>query len=123
MGITAVHSSAGLIISVTLKKSCEKHALRQVILKVFSFLRPRKSFQCLPLVLSVPSLAMMSFRQGLLVTSRNLYTSTSIMAPTVVLENMNPCIKKMEYAVRGPLVIRANAIEKVSNGLVPTPFY
>ena len=25
----------------------------------------------------------------------------------------NPCIKKMEYAVRGPLVIRANQIEKV----------
>merc|ERR1719295_699033 len=25
---------------------------------------------------------------------------------------MNPCIKKMEYAVRGPLVIRATAIEK-----------
>lgn len=31
----------------------------------------------------------------------------------LVLDNMNPCIKKMEYAVRGPLVIRATAIEKV----------
>jgi hypothetical protein len=30
---------------------------------------------------------------------------------------MNPCIKKMEYAVRGPLVIRATAIEKV---LIPS---
>ena len=26
---------------------------------------------------------------------------------------MNPCIKKMQYAVRGPLVIRATEIEKV----------
>ena len=56
---------------------------------------------------------MMSFRQGLVVTSRNLYTSTNTMAPTVALDNMNPCIKKMQYAVRGPLVIRATAIEKV----------
>lgn len=29
------------------------------------------------------------------------------------MENINPCIAyKMEYAVRGPLVIRAAAIEK-----------
>ena len=53
------------------------------------------------------------FRRGLQVTTRNLFTSTSSMTPTVLLDNMNPCIKKMEYAVRGPLVIRANAIEKV----------
>ena len=33
-------------------------------------------------------------------------------APTITLENMNPCVKKMEYAVRGPLVIRATEIEK-----------
>ena len=26
---------------------------------------------------------------------------------------MNPCIKKMQYAVRGPLVIRATELEKV----------
>ena len=32
--------------------------------------------------------------------------------PSITLDNMNPAIKKMEYAVRGPLVIRANAIEK-----------
>ena len=31
---------------------------------------------------------------------------------TIKIENMNPCVKKMEYAVRGPLVIRANEIEK-----------
>ena len=37
------------------------------------------------------------------------------MAPNndtqVTVENMNPCVKKMEYAVRGPLVIRAGALE------------
>ena len=37
----------------------------------------------------------------------------SSSAATVTMDNMNPCIKKMEYAVRGPLVIRATAIEKV----------
>ena len=33
-------------------------------------------------------------------------------ATTLTLDNMNPAIKKMEYAVRGPLVIRATEIEK-----------
>ena len=60
---------------------------------------------------------MMSFRQKLLVSARNLSSTSSNMAATapatVTLDNMNPCIKKMEYAVRGPLVIRATAIEKV----------
>ena len=31
---------------------------------------------------------------------------------TLTLDNMNPAIIKMEYAVRGPLVIRATEIEK-----------
>lgn len=30
----------------------------------------------------------------------------------VTLDNMNPAIKVMEYAVRGPLVTRASEIEK-----------
>lgn len=30
----------------------------------------------------------------------------------VTIDNMNPQVKKMEYAVRGPLVIRATEIEK-----------
>ena len=39
--------------------------------------------------------------------------STSIMDQRVItLDNMNPFVKKMEYAVRGPLVIRATALEK-----------
>merc|ERR1712198_804531 len=48
------------------------------------------------------------------------------MAPNnetqVNLGNMNPCIKKMEYAVRGPLVIRATAIEKELQDGVKKPF-
>lgn len=32
--------------------------------------------------------------------------------PTLTLENLNPNVKVMEYAVRGPLVIRAGEIEK-----------
>ena len=56
----------------------------------------------------------MSFRQRLLVSLKNLpNTSNMSSAATVTMDNMNPCIKKMEYAVRGPLVIRATAIEKV----------
>ena len=31
---------------------------------------------------------------------------------TVTMDNLNPAIKTMEYAVRGPLVIRATEIEK-----------
>ena len=40
------------------------------------------------------------------------YKMTSTWSPTLTLDNMNPCIKTMEYAVRGPLVIRATEIEK-----------
>merc|ERR1711936_623746 len=64
----------------------------------------------------------MGLRRGLGVVTRNLFTSTNSMAPTVVLDNMNPCIKKMEYAVRGPLVIRATAIEKEIQAGVQKPF-
>jgi len=46
----------------------------------------------------------------------------SVATPTVTLDNMNPCIKKMEYAVRGPLVIRATAIEKEIQAGVKKPF-
>ena len=81
---------------------------------------------------------MMSFRPGLqnkaslCAFARSLASSTTTMAPTATLQlvsrdfyshqylfstfsqdNMNPCIKKMQYAVRGPLVIRATELEKV----------
>lgn len=39
---------------------------------------------------------------------RTMATSTK----TLTLDNMNPNVIKMEYAVRGPLVIRAGEIEK-----------
>lgn len=42
--------------------------------------------------------------------------------PTITLENMNPCVKEMEYAVRGPLVIRAVEIEKEIERGVSKPF-
>ena len=59
--------------------------------------------------------SIMSFRQRLLVSLKNLPSTANMSssATTVTIDNMNPCIKKMEYAVRGPLVIRATAIEKV----------
>lgn len=39
-------------------------------------------------------------------------TMASQAQPTLNLDNLNPNIKVMEYAVRGPLVIRAGEIEK-----------
>merc|ERR1712209_255356 len=41
---------------------------------------------------------------------------------TVTMDNLNPCIKTMEYAVRGPLVIRAVEIEKELQSGVKKPF-
>jgi len=40
----------------------------------------------------------------------------------VTIDNMNPCIKRMEYAVRGPLVIRASEIEKELQEGAKKPF-
>lgn len=45
--------------------------------------------------------------------SKTLYSTN--MGPDckcLTISNMNPCIINMEYAVRGPLVIRATEIEK-----------
>merc|ERR1712215_540688 len=67
-------------------------------------------------------MGMKILRRGLGVVTRNLFTSTNSMAPTVVLDNMNPCVKKMEYAVRGPLVIRASALEQELKEGVKKPF-
>ena len=70
------------------------------------------------------SQVMMSFRQKLIKSAKSLSTTSNNMsaAATVTLDNMNPCIKKMEYAVRGPLVIRATAIEKEIQAGVKKPF-
>ena len=45
-------------------------------------------------------------------TTSALNMGESAPMPSITLDNMNPAIKRMEYAVRGPLVIRATAIEK-----------
>lgn len=42
----------------------------------------------------------------------NKRTMTSSAKPTLTLDSINPNVIKMEYAVRGPLVIRAGEIEK-----------
>ncbi|XP_057664641.1 alanine aminotransferase 1 [Diorhabda carinulata] len=42
--------------------------------------------------------------------------------PTLNIDNLNPCIKVMEYAVRGPLVTRAGEIEKELEKGVKKPF-
>merc|ERR1711971_248644 len=69
-------------------------------------------------------LNMLGFRQKVLSTCRSFSsTSEKMAAPaTVTLDNMNPCIKKMEYAVRGPLVIRATALKRSSRLVSQKPF-
>lgn len=48
-----------------------------------------------------------------LILSRNNLTNLRTMSSkAVTIENINPNILKLEYAVRGPLVIRAAEIEK-----------
>lgn len=39
-------------------------------------------------------------------------TMATAAKPTLTLDSLNPNVIKMEYAVRGPLVIRAGEIEK-----------
>lgn len=57
-------------------------------------------------------------------TQRKTMSTAAVenMGPTITLDNMNPCVKKMEYAVRGPLVIRATEIEKEIQRGVSKPF-
>ena len=43
---------------------------------------------------------------------RMVSTTASTWQHTVTMDNLNPAIKTMEYAVRGPLVIRATELEK-----------
>ena len=43
---------------------------------------------------------------------RGFKMSPTAHEPTLTLDNMNPAVKRMEYAVRGALVIRATEIEK-----------
>lgn len=50
--------------------------------------------------------------QLLTMDSRNMSSQPAPCGKCVTYDNMNPAIKVMEYAVRGPLVIRASEIEK-----------
>lgn len=54
--------------------------------------------------------------------ARTMSTTACVHKPCVTLDNINPAIKVMEYAVRGPLVIRAAAIEKELEQGVKKPF-
>lgn len=71
---------------------------------------------------------MMSFRPSFLLSrsARPTIVSSCSMAatasPALTLDNMNPNVKKMEYAVRGPLVIRATALEKELQAGAVKPF-
>lgn len=56
-------------------------------------------------------------KSSVVCSSPLIHTTLRAMAsqagePTLNLDNLNPCIKVMEYAVRGPLVARAGEIEK-----------
>lgn len=53
---------------------------------------------------------------------QNCRAMASQAHPTLSLDNLNPNIKVMEYAVRGPLVIRAGEIEKELEKGVKKPF-
>jgi len=65
---------------------------------------------------------MTGFRASQVLLSARKMATAAVAAPNLVLNNMNPCIKKMEYAVRGPLVIRAGEIEKEIEAGVKKPF-
>lgn len=45
-------------------------------------------------------------------SASGFHTSGIMNNRTITLDNMNPNIIRMQYAVRGPLVIRANEIDK-----------
>ncbi|GFR19043.1 alanine aminotransferase 2-like, partial [Trichonephila clavata] len=51
-----------------------------------------------------------AFNSGL--SAAGFHTGSKMDRKSVTVNNMNPNIKKMEYAVRGPLVIRAAEIER-----------
>lgn len=55
-------------------------------------------------------------------SSTNAASNGSSSPYTITLENMNPNVIKMEYAVRGPLVIRAGQLEKELKEGVKKPF-
>ncbi|XP_066944864.1 alanine aminotransferase 2 [Macrobrachium rosenbergii] len=65
-----------------------------------------------------------SFRSDHTYSSRRCLSATAAVMDdrVITMENMNPLVKMMEYAVRGPLVIRATAIEKELQAGAQKPF-
>lgn len=57
-----------------------------------------------------------------LILSRRFSTELRKMSKVLTLETMNPHVRKMEYAVRGPIVQRAGEIEKELKNGVEKPF-
>ncbi|KAK3086013.1 hypothetical protein FSP39_012147 [Pinctada imbricata] len=53
---------------------------------------------------------------------KTLHTSANNKQKVLTVENMNPHVKNMEYAVRGPIVIRAGEIEQELKSGVQKPF-
>jgi len=47
-----------------------------------------------------------------IMASRNVSTGALQYQKVLTLESMNPHIKKVEYAVRGPIVVKAGAIKR-----------
>jgi len=64
----------------------------------------------------------MSAGASMIHTSGVANGSSATTPKTITLDNMNPHIKTMEYAVRGPLVIRATALEKELAAGAQKPF-
>eukprot|EP00096_Caligus_rogercresseyi_P009820 TRINITY_DN3417_c0_g1_i1.p1 TRINITY_DN3417_c0_g1~~TRINITY_DN3417_c0_g1_i1.p1 ORF type:complete len:529 (-),score=164.11 TRINITY_DN3417_c0_g1_i1:129-1715(-) len=80
----------------------------KVISNSSSSLRSSSSFYSRNLNNQVPGLLRLFQRAK----EPNNNNSMSSWTHTLNIDNLNPCIKTMEYAVRGPLVIRATEIEK-----------
>ncbi|KAG5887845.1 hypothetical protein JTB14_005611 [Gonioctena quinquepunctata] len=62
------------------------------------------------------------FRSAWAAKEKQNWRAMASHQPTLNIDNLNPCVKVMEYAVRGPLVIRAGEIEKELEQGVKKPF-
>lgn len=59
---------------------------------------------------------------GKMASQRAIYTNGGLYSKVLNVDNMNPNIKKVEYAVRGPIVVRAAEIKKEVAKGVKKPF-
>ena len=49
---------------------------------------------------------------AVIMASRNMSSGAALYQKVLSLDSMNPHIKKVEYAVRGPIVVKAAAIKR-----------